>query len=621
MNIKTVYFLQEEKTSSFAAAEFLRYYQQITQKPAVLVDCSDDAELIAVDNATDIALPVPVQEAAGKILHDGFLSGAFEGKAYLVATCPRGLLNATYDLLKCSGGIIYAAPGKEYVPSAKEFSVEHDITVVNPKLQHRGIGFHNGWDSVREGFIEVIDWMAKMGFNWIQFFPKSYEDRREILSQEIVLRDMLLDVGAHSAFFFLSPKELYETEPELFSHTASGEKIAKQLCYGNPKTRQRLAESCVEFIARRPEIKMLGLWPQDGGGDCDCEFCIGQDRQKVMGDVVNYVAKKIELSYPGVMVNHLAYCQFIKAHPEVKFADNVLVNHCDYWARTINRPIYDMRYGQSPLLSENQKQELNDLDRFVRDHSDIRDEIVEWKKSAKTVTAFSYYSDLVMKQSLLTDVSETIESDLDFYTAIGMKGFVDCCCYPESSLAFAFNWFALGSLAWEKDVSIDTLRRDFATGYFGLDKADKVVEVYQLLNELMNKPSLLGYNVLDLYHRDPQEVARQCGVVDDLIEPEKERVEKLLNKVKGIVVESDLGELQRYVDDIVMRFPVIFELYLTWANIFRADKKQAALTLVDANVAVAAYGEWSTKSCANREFYFNKFERYTTQLQNEIESV
>ena len=615
MKINTAYYSTTAPASRFASEEFKRYYEILTKKTLRLVDSPDEADLIAVDDPSLLQLPEQIKNISKEIIYDGYVTGSLNNKVYLLANSPRGLLYATYDLLKRSGGIVFAAPEHEYLPESETFSVNHPITIVNPKLKYRGIGFHTGWADFYKSFGTTIDWMVKMGFNWVQFFPGSYEKCRKELCEEIIKRDIILDVGAHSAFFFLPPDKLFASNPELFSRTTNGEKIAKQLCYGNPATRDKLATACLNYLSERPEIKILGLWPEDGcSGDCECKWCHGQKKQKLVGDVVNYVARKI----PHVMVNHLAYCQFVKAPSELKFADNVLVNHCDYWSRTINHPLCDLRYGQLALLNSEARKHIEARGNFLRDHFDIRQELLDWKKCTSTLTAFSYYSDLVMKQSLLTDVSETIEVDLNFYAAMGMRGFMDCCCHPAKSLAFAFNQYALANFSWLKDDCREYLLKDFCLGYFGTEAADSAVKIYNLVKELMDTPSLLGFNMIDLYHRDSSEVAWQCGMIYELIEPERQRVSSIFVKMEEALEVSGTEELRLYVDDLNKRFQIDFGLYIVWANIYQRDLKQAETALNEVKNSLVKYTEWNVICHADREKYINEFEVFIDHAQKHL---
>lgn len=617
MNVKTIYVAVDGKAADFAVEEFKAYFKQMTGQDVIVAESASEADLVIADNRDAQDLPAAVSGMFGDIFEDGYAAGNSDGKVYLIANCGRGILYGAYGLLK-QAGVVFAAPRKEFVPQVDSFTIDQDLAVTNPKMKFRGIGFHNGWTKSGTNFKSEIDWIVKMGLNWIQFFPDTFEKMRDQFVDEVLKREMLLDVGAHSAFFFLPPAKYLESNPELYSRTADGEMIGKQLCYGNPATGEKFAEACLEYLTRRPEIKILGLWPEDGGGDCHCEWCQGKDRQKMMGAVVNVVAERLKEQYPDVMVNHLAYCQFIKPQKDFMFTDNVLVNHCDYWSRTINKPIYDLRYGQSVLLTEEAKQSLQDNDRFVRDHIDIRQELVDWKNSTSNLTAFSYYSDLVMKQSLLTDVSQTIKADLEFYQALGMKGFVDCCCYPDKSMAFAFNWFSFASFAWETDKTREDLLREFTVGYFGQAASEKAIQVYDLVAQLMDEPSFMGYDVLDLYHRDSREVALQCGIVDELIEAENKRIETMLDKLQEAVNQPGLEELKVRVEDLVERYPIEFALYAAWANIDRRDVEKAEKALAEAQLGLQNYRAWNEASEGGYEQYVDSFERFISAAREQL---
>ena len=518
----------------FAAAELAMYVLRLTKKKAKVVEGGGNPErgdvvLLLVDNP-EIYSPKQIKALIPLIRHDGFIRGMCSNVCYIAAREARGILYGVYDLLERECGVVFAGPGMEYLPDALNVSFRGRLVVHNPALPMRFIGFHAFDDAA--SLPGIFDWMAKKKFNGLQMFANHYMENREVVRREAAeKRGMQLDIGAHSAFFFLPPDKYLISHPEYYAKNTEGK--PKQFCYSNSSAADALAERVNAFLDDNPDVAVVGLWPEDGFVECSCRNCAGKNLARLVYEFVSRAAVSIAARHPAVLINHLAYLN--STCPPAGVAplhDNVLVNFCDYWDRTNNRPVYDYRYGCKPLKDEPESAEYRKTGASFRDHKEICGEMIAWTKLTKHPTVFSYYSDLIMKQRLLTNVGKSIQRDMRYLHALSYEGFVDCCCHPHEWTAMAWNLFALGEFSWDFEMEYDEVFKRFCRGAFGKTGTAAGQRFYGLLDELENEPCLLGFNVLDLLHRNPREIAYFAGVVPALVEPCDVRFASLLRMMR-----------------------------------------------------------------------------------------
>lgn len=525
----------ENAIVEFAAAELASYASRLTGKKAKVASngCNPkrgDVVLLQAGEHAETSMPGQIKNLIPRIKHDGFVSGVCAGVCYVAACEERGILYGVYDLLECKYGVIFAGPGMEYLPEVRSVSLRGRPAVHNPALSMRFIGFHAFDDAAT--LPGIFDWMAKRKFNGLQMFAHHYMENREVVRIEAAKkRGLRLDIGAHSAFFFLPPEKYLDSHPEYYAKNAQGK--PKQLCYSHFGAADALAGRVNTFLNENPEVAVVGLWPEDGFVECSCRNCAGKNLARLVYEFVSRAAESIAGRHPAVLINHLAYLNSTCPPGGVApLHDKVLVNFCDYWDRTINHPVCDYRHGCKPLKNDQECEEYRRTAARFRDHKEICEEMAAWRKLTKHPTVFSYYSDLIMKQRLLTNVAKSIQQDMRYLHALGYEGFVDCCCHPHEWMAMAWNLFALSEFSWDFEMEYDEVLERFCRGVFGKHGVRDAQRFYELLDEFENEPCLLGFNVLDLLHRNPRETAYFAGVIPELVEPCELRFSSLLHLMK-----------------------------------------------------------------------------------------
>jgi hypothetical protein len=144
-------------------------------------------------------------------------------------------------------------------------------------------------------------------------------------------------MSEHATHYFF-PRSLFNEHPEWFA-LVGGVRQPKQMCYSNADGVEYFGQRLAEFAAEHPEVDILGAWPLDGGGYCQCDGCQQPDtvfKATVrMGELVHKVR-------PDITLEHLAYQPQTWSVPSGKIPDYMSVLVCNRtdqlardWAQTM----------------------------------------------------------------------------------------------------------------------------------------------------------------------------------------------------------------------------------------------------------------------------------------------
>jgi len=600
MHIKGIEFDRNNPVCAFAAEEWQRYSERITGRPAAPNGEPATAGTLILSVIGDEffdSLPEQVHELSQDIRDDGFLCGLIDGNVYAVAGKSRGVLFAVYDLLEKEGGAVFGGPhdGEEFIPSKAAIDVERTAAVYHPTIPLRIVGFHNETaESDPEcpfDWVRMLDWMAKRKFSGFQASWSPYLERRDRLLSEIRKRGLVVEVGNHSAFHLLPPDTYRESHPDFFSKDAEGRLVGGNLCFSNAAMREELARQMVSTSERYPEIGILDLWAPDGALPCQCVGCQAHPPARWLYETSASVAGRLAKARPGVAITHLAY-DFFTAPPEdvEPLPDNVFIQFCDYWSRIQNKPVFDYRQGHRALMPPDVVRRTRESGRYHRDHRDVCEEIAAWCRVSARPGLFTYYSDLVIKR-LITNVTDAMRRDMAYFEALGIRAFSDCLCRPQRWINHALTLFALGEFGWDRRTTVADVVTRFARGMFGRGTEERVASYYAKLAELQNEPCLLGFNVIDLLHRDPREIAHFAGVIEALVRPTREAFETLLGQLDADVAAiRGVPDVNRLAVDEVERATLHLRLilrenlafYLAYAYEEGGNREQALAELDNA---------------------------------------
>ncbi len=304
---------------AFAKQEGEKYLKKMLSK---------DAELPTFDFV--------IQEEKG-LLYDGFKVSLKEGKLTIISSKARGILYGVYAFLEKLGcSFLFPKEETEVIPSLNALPHAMETFIENPIIKVRGICLYGLSKDAQKESLQTIDWMAKNRYNFIlvshertcdaadHYHEVLYDEVSDVLAPEIQKRGILIDMSEHSTDIFFPRKELFEQHKEWFS-VQNGERVPYQLCYSNEEATDEYARRYAEYAKNRPEIDMIGIWPLDGGGYCECERC--KDKYAVV-KAINKVARKIHEVRPDLVVEHLAYTPQSFSVPPFEMEDNMCVLVC-----------------------------------------------------------------------------------------------------------------------------------------------------------------------------------------------------------------------------------------------------------------------------------------------------
>lgn len=541
VKLESVFMSPDNEVAVFAGAEWCRYVQAATGHAPQRVAQAEDTQGVLVLACTGdpcfAQLPAKVRQRADDLRFDGFAAGCCEGNVYVTAREPRGLLFGVYDLLEKELGLVFGGPheGQEYIPRAEAAHITRDLTVSNPGLEIRIVGFHDGTNvpipELPFDWPRMLDWMAKRKFNGFQAFCEPYAAHRDEILTVVKKRGLLVEYGGHSYPRLLPADELETSHPDFVAKDAEGNLNLRNFCFSNPGLRRHLAEAICARLTEFPEIAIFDLWPSDGAPFCECPECRKKEPAEWLLETTGDIARLVAEQHPGVLLAHLVYDMFTRP-PEhaARLPDNVITQFCHYWDRIQNRPVYDYRQGRKALKTADETRRLTARGRPPRDHRQNCEELQGWCELASRPGVFSYYTDLKIK-SVIANVAAAIRSDMRYYTLSGIAGFTDCLVLPRMWMHQAFTLFVLGEFAWDNETPASELAPRFGRGVFGIEAEADVNSYYAELADFLNEPSILGYNVLDLVHRSAKETALFAGVIERLVQPARCDMEKALARL------------------------------------------------------------------------------------------
>ena len=483
---------------AFAAAELKRYLQRILGKPLPAASGDKQRPVIVLSTVTDSDLTDEGYElrAEGKTFH-------------IVGGGDLGLVFGAYEFLRRYGGCRFSdyGPDGEYVPRKTRIVARASPLRRKPKLWYRGLQFF--WREDAEFSRRRIDWMAKNGFNYVVCTPWSEEavaddlavggietnpyrvhytkrwfDRE--LRPAVRKRGLKLDMNIHNLLFWLPPARYLEEHPEWYAEIDGqrGKKL-KQLCLctSNAVGVGTLIENVRTYLRDNPEVKIVGIIPEDGYGMCQCERCVAGDvnpkdafrkhsryegnrsKSNRYARLINAVAVEVREEFPDVRIGGAAYVDLLYPPRDVTLETNTTFWVAMYW-----------RDGCHPLASTDTS-EINK--RFV-------DILAQWEKAySGRLIVYEYYMGMTIQSALPYPMGEVICEDWKSLKRLGVGG-ATIQCRTSNHSVYALNNLAFARCAWEDDVDHDEVLDDYLLGAYG-SASEAVRPIFEGLIQAMRE--------------------------------------------------------------------------------------------------------------------------------------
>lgn len=417
-------------------------------------------------NVPESAIVIGPGALAAKLFPEVQLS-VFGGEEYIVRTKgkhlllaggrPRGTLYAVYRFLQDELGVRWFAPWASHFP-------KHPILSIG-KLDRRGKPAFE----YRDPF-------------WFPAFDGDWAARNFSVSQTARLKEhhggQTVYKGFVHTFYPLVPADPhFKTHPEWFS-LLKGKRVAEgaQLCTTDPVLRDFMVERVKTWLRESPNANIVSVSQNDHFNPCECEHCAAVDEREgshagSLLELVNYVAEKIELEFPNVLVDTLAYQYTRKAPKTIRPRRNVIIRLCSIECN-FAKPLEDPS---------------NEL--FARD---IRD----WQRLTDRLYIWDYTTDFAHYVMPFPNYF-VLGPNARFFHRNGVVGLFEQGAYQSfgGEMSELRAW-VLARLLWNPYQDDRQLIREFVAGYYGKASAPFILRHLQLISEAA-QPYYIG-----IFHPD-----------------------------------------------------------------------------------------------------------------------
>ena len=282
----------------------------------------------------------------------------------------------------------------------------------------------------------------------------------------------------HTFTKLLPPDRYFDEHPEYYSEIG-GKRIREktQLCLSNPDVLALVKQRVLEELRAQPNATLFSVSQDDNYNGCTCPKCRAVDEAEgsMAGSMirfVNAVAEAVEVEFPHVVIDTLAY-QYTRKPPKLtRPRHNVSVRLCSIECCFIH-PLRTCRQDDpdAPNIDLSQP--------FAED-------LIGWGKMCNRlyvwdyVTNFSHYWMPHPNFRVLAD-------NVRFFAENGVKGVFEQGCAAQGGGEFTgLRSYILSRALWNPDLDEKLLMEEYLTGVYG--QAGPVLmryldTVYQAANE------------------------------------------------------------------------------------------------------------------------------------------
>ncbi len=515
---------KEKDTVIFAATEIQKYLSRV---------CNDDFSVVPVNaynpnEPNAIYLGIDISSLAPSVsnaeLDDSIYISVSENGGVITGSNARSVLIAAYRFLK-ELGFSFIRPGKggEYYPDELIFK---DVSVSEKaSYRHRAICIEGS--VFQKNLIDIIDWIPKASMNgyFMQFqLPRVFFDRwymedtpyrekvnltdDDILAivslgeAEIEKRSLLYHGVGHGwttqAFGIdgtswsthEEPAEEYQDVIALVNGKRAlwqGIPLNTNLCYSNPKARNRVTDNIVDYCKNHPELSYLHFWLGDGtNNNCECDECRKKRTSDYYVQMLNELDEKLIKENLDTKVVFLMYVDLLwkPLYESLKNPDRFVLMFA---------PI-SRSYSESfdpDSIGEMRPYELNKL-KFPTNVAENLAYLKDWQKD---FDCDSFDFDYHFMWDHYYDFAQYLHArvlwgDVKNLDEIGLNGLVSCQIH-RTFLPTSLSMNTMAQTLWDKNTDFDTVSDKVLKTEFGEDFA-KVKSYLSSLSELGCAKALRG---------------------------------------------------------------------------------------------------------------------------------
>ncbi|MFQ5809398.1 MAG: DUF4838 domain-containing protein, partial [Armatimonadota bacterium] len=420
----------------FAAAELAGYIERIS-----------GARLLVCRGAPPEGYPVLLGRAAVRrerdtrdlaaLGPDGFVIRSSAKRLLIAGGSDLGTLFGVYHLLEKYLGVRWFMPGEvgTVIPRSRAVTVGAINDIERPDFRIRWIesgewALHNKMNVA----VEVGGELVGVKWKW----------------------------AYHSLLAIVPPEEYYDEHPEYFAlvrgvRRRPSERRSHQLCTSNPDVVRVVAENVCRILDDDPDIDVISVCPEDGGGFCQCDACRALDEERPPGQAWharyssrlavfnNAVARLLARKHPDALIKVGAYAMYMRTplDPAYQPEPNLAVQACHTYSCN------NHRIG-SPTCRRNRIYFGEDLER--------------WAELAEHLLIYEYYNKGAWG-GLPYPQAHVMKWDIPYFRRLGVEGFYTQAAgrrFPVVGL----NHYLAAKLVWDSELDVGLLLGDFYEKFY-----------------------------------------------------------------------------------------------------------------------------------------------------------
>ena len=571
--ILKIQYIGSSETVEFAAKECKRYLSRMDSEIeyAIINRTAYDPE---AKNTLWIGQDPSFKDKIPKVndpkLDDAVYINFMNGNGIITGTNERSLLIGTYRFLR-ELGCAWVYPGEkgERVPEVK--FIEVPVTVCEAaSFRHRNMCIEGASSYVH--VLNMIDWLPKIGMNgyFNEFFvpythfDRWYSHRGNPLLKEVkltvdevkgVVQDHIREIKKRGMFYHAvghawtgepfglegnswDPKE-YVISEETRSMLAEingtrdifkGVPINTNLCYGNPKVREKLADAVALYCENHREVDYLHFWLADVyNNHCECELCKNTLPSDFYVMILNQIDEKLISAGLNTKIVFIIYQELLWEPQKETFKNP---ERFALMFAPISRT-YSTAYSDLGIDTQ------EDLPPYVRNKIVLPRSVGanvtclrKWQKKALNCDSFIFEYHYMwdhFKDPGYMEIAKVIFEDCRNLDRLGLNGMSQ----NQAQRAFFPNGFGnylMGEALWNKDVSFEILKNKYFIDTYGPDG----LLVYEYLSSLSCQfdPGYIRHEKCQIDVEKAKEFLKIEKTIDDFNGTIKDNIDK--NKDIGI---------------------------------------------------------------------------------------
>ncbi len=543
------------RTTRFAARELARYLAEATAAVCEIAEQpADDAQYrFYLGNTEEPFAAADPDDANRRLRHDGVWLRKQGNDFILYGKSRRGALFAVYTFLTDKLGCRWPEVDREVIPESSLEMADFEL-LSNPRFQYRGSSINECSDAF---VLKMVDWMAKNRMNQALLNARAWP---ESIQNALLDRGFIIDTGCHSIPTMYPADRYFEAHPEHFALNGGKRVGNTQLCFSNHGSVPEIAKNYLAYLDENPWVDIMGMWPADGYGFCECEACQATPMTDLMVSYINAVADEIKKVHPEKRCELLSYINYTVPPENTPPADTLTVLFCEYWSRSQWHPI-------TADVNANAK---------------TRAEMERWAKLAREFYLLGYYTDDCIKRFLYNPVPDVIVADFAYYQQHDFCGLTLCTTYPGDWWAKAQNIYTIARASWDAGLSAEEISQGYFQAQYGpiaglmAEHATKCRELFEL--PLGGKQPLTALDVcFNWGYYENFDPAAVPGNIEKF-EQKIAEIKDILNQALKQLPDDDavLRERLRILKDDAEYLRLAFR-FINAVNLYQAQPGEAAL--------------------------------------------